>query len=593
MTILSSGSGTVVTAPGDITFLLPNSVRSTTGASTNTIEAGAGGTFDFYNDGIIISADDDAFSIGTGNGFDFDASIYNGPTGIIRAFDSAILIFASASGTDFYVENHGEISGGDEGFFISGAVAGDTATIVNTGHISGVTHAIETDRATTVINSGTISSNSEAIDFRNNDEYKLVNSGLVTGQFRAVGAAGPTGVVIIDNTGTIQGGFEAIRTNDGNDILRNSGLIEGDVGMLDGNDTVRNDGVVSGNLDLGFDNDTFIGFGGTVTGVIDGGSGNDTIMIDQNDAQVDGGLGIDLLLARGDVLDAVNFEEIRLLGGDDLEVRGSSLAETINGNRGDNLLLGEGASDTINGGAGNDEIQGGDGDDELAGSIGDDLVNGGADNDIITGGPGHDTLLGGAGTDDLNGGAGDDSLDGGSFNDTLGGFSGNDTLNGGSGNDVLAGHEGNDLLDGGENDDTLDGGSGDDVLRGGDGTDVLRGRDGADTISGGTGLDFMTGGQDADTFRFASAAEAGTGASRDQILDFDQGADVIDLAGIIDGSLAFVGTGPFTAANQVRLIETGSGSTIVQINLDANLATVEGEIRVADVIGLTADDFAL
>ena len=222
MTILSSGSGTVVTAPDDITFLLPNSVRSTTGASTNTIEAGAGGTFDFYNDGIIISADDDAFSIGT---LDFDASIYNGPTGIIRAFDSAILIFASSTGTDAYVENHGEISGGDEGFFISGVVAGDTATIVNTGHISGVTHAIETDRATTVIKSGAISSLGEAIDFRNNVEYRLVNSGLVTGQFRAVGAAGPTGVVIIDNTGTIQGGFEAIRTNDGNDILRNSGLI--------------------------------------------------------------------------------------------------------------------------------------------------------------------------------------------------------------------------------------------------------------------------------------------------------------------------------------------------------------------------------
>lgn len=591
MTILSSGSGTVVVPGGDITFLLTNSVRSTTGTATNTIEADGTGTFDFFNDGIIVSADDDAFSLQ----LDFDSAIYNGATGIIRAFDTGVLVFASTegAGTDFYMENHGEISGGDEGLFLSGVLAGDTATIVNSGHISGVTHAIETDRATTVINSGTISSQSEAIDFRHNEEYHLVNSGIVTGQFRAVGAGGPSSVVVIDNTGTIQGGFQAILTNDGDDILRNSGLVEGNVDMLDGNDTVRNDGVISGNLELGVDNDTYVGFGGTVTGEINGESGNDTIMVDQNDADIDGGAGIDLVLARGDVLDVTNVEEIRLLGGADLEVRGSNLSETINGNRGDNLLLGEGASDTINGGAGNDEIQGGDGNDELAGSIGDDLINGGADDDTITGGPGHDTLLGGSGTDDLNGGAGDDSLDGGAFDDTLGGFSGNDTLKGGSGNDVLAGHEGSDLLDGGENDDTLDGGAGDDVLRGGDGTDVLRGRDGADTISGGTGLDFMTGGQDADTFRFASAAEAGTGANRDQILDFDQGTDVIDLAGIIDGALGFVGTGPFTAANQIRLVETGAGSTIVQINLDANLATVEGEIRVADVTGLTADDFAL
>ncbi len=422
----------------------------------------------------------------------------------------------------------------------------------------------------------------------------IENSGKVTSTLD--NAIETSGLVTVRNTATglIQGDVDMAVAFNGINRLWNAGVILGEVQTGAGENHVTNTGTIEGDLLLEDQADFYNGLhGGIVTGLLDAGFGDDTLMVEQDDLRIDGGLGTDVVHARSDVLDVVEVEMIRLLGAGNFTVLASDSAETIQGNMGNNLLQGEGGNDTILGGAGDDDIQGGAGDDELAGSIGNDVVNGGADNDIITGGPGDDTLLGGAGMDDLNGGAGNDSLDGGSFNDTLGGYSGDDTLNGGSGNDILAGHEGNDLLDGGANNDILEGGSGNDVLRGGDGVDVLRGRDGEDTLSGGTGADVLTGGQDADTFRFASAAETGVGATRDQILDFDQGSDVIDLAEIIDGALGFVGTGPFTAAGQVRLIETGSGSTIVQINLDANLVTAEGEIRVADVTGLTADDFLL
>lgn len=55
---------------------------------------------------------------------------------------------------------------------------------------------------------------------------------------------------------------------------------------------------------------------------------------------------------------------------------------------------------------------------------------------------------------------------------------------------------------------------------------------------------------------------------------------------------SFIGTDPFTAINQIRVIETATGSSIVQFNTDADL-TAEAELRVGGVTGLTMDDFAL
>lgn len=82
-------------------------------------------------------------------------------------------------------------------------------------------------------------------------------------------------------------------------------------------------------------------------------------------------------------------------------------------------------------------------------------VNGDFGNDLIVGGSGKDTLLGGDGNDTINGGDGADQISGGK---------GNDQLHGGAGNDTITGDAGSDHLDGGAGQDRLNGGTGNDVF---------------------------------------------------------------------------------------------------------------------------------
>ncbi|SMX39538.1 calcium-binding protein [Maliponia aquimaris] len=243
------------------------------------------------------------------------------------------------------------------------------------------------------------------------------------------------------------------------------------------------------------------------------------------------------------------------------------------------------ASGQVQGYAGNDTLVGGD----LA-----DLIDGGADHDLLIGRAGNDTLTGDTGNDTIIGGAGDDRIDSGSNDDMLNGNAGSDTIFAGDGNDIVVGQDGNDYLDGGADNDTMDGGADDDTLEGGAGNDILRGRGGEDDLAGGLGMDLLTGGPGADNFVFRALAESVVGANRDQVLDFEQGADLIVVAGLSPGVFEFRGTLPFAPSGnpELRLFETATGSTIVQVDADGN-GSVDAEIRVADVTGLTAVDFVL
>ncbi len=242
-------------------------------------------------------------------------------------------------------------------------------------------------------------------------------------------------------------------------------------------------------------------------------------------------------------------------------------------------------SGTVDGGPGTDTLAGGEGSDDLAGGSEADTIIGRGGDDILNGDGGNDMLLAGDGNDRVNGGTN---------NDTINGNAGDDTLFGDAGHDVLVGQDGSDFLDGGVLNDTLDGGNGDDVLEGGSGNDILRGRAGEDNLAGGLGLDLLTGGQDADSFVFRSTAETVVGANRDQILDFEQGLDLIVVSGLSPGVFEFRGTSPFSPSGtpELRLFETPTGSTIVQLDANGD-GTQDAEIRVANVTGLTAGDFVL
>ncbi|MDO6614174.1 MULTISPECIES: Hint domain-containing protein [Pacificibacter] len=187
---------------------------------------------------------------------------------------------------------------------------------------------------------------------------------------------------------TISGGAGAdtIYGGEGNDTIEGG---EGDDTVYggDGDDTWLAGTTSSGNDKVyleGGDDTAEVGFldtSSSVTEVLDGGDGEDTVAFDA--AVVDGyDVGITLndtgaATNIGFITEVHNFEN----------VRGNSGENTITGNNVDNKLWGLGGDDTLSGGGGNDLIDGGDDDDTLTGGSGDDeFVWSGTDrgNDIIT-----------------------------------------------------------------------------------------------------------------------------------------------------------------------------------------------------------------
>jgi Ca2+-binding RTX toxin-like protein len=256
-------------------------------------------------------------------------------------------------------------------------------------------------------------------------------------------------------------------------------------------------------------------------------------------------------------------------------------ATTLNGQVGNDVLLGGSFHEVLRGGTGNDTVDGnpghddvvlGAGNDSFAWNAGDgaDEIRGDADADTVTvngsaGGPdaitvspsvevGHVLVTGGpdiASTENL----------------IVNGLGGGDTLSAGS----LAG-----LVQL-----TFDGGTGDDILNGGNGADILIGGTDADTIDGNQGVDSGLLGAGDDTF----------------VWDPGDGSDVIEGGPDQDG-LRFNGSAGaelFAAsANGTRLLFTRNIGNIVMDTNDVETLTVNalGGADTLTVNDLVATDVA-
>jgi serralysin len=426
--------------------------------------------------------------------------------------------------------------------------------------------------ATTVLNYGFIWADDNGVEVIS-DNARISNFGTLTSfTGDAFNLGGGEGMVEIYNYGRVMandgevididtvGDKDIVLFNAGTMVARGADIVlDGAIGNIE----ITNSGILDGN-ELGMSGSgtsRLINTGQILTTGIDMRSEGAALLINQGtliNRDGSGALIMTSLTAADTVLNGGGIlGRIELGDGDDIfENTGTGFVS--------GRVLGEAGLDTLVGGEGADQMEGGGGSDVLIGRGGDDVLTG----------LGSDVVYGGTANDTINGGGGDDTLDGGTQND------------------VLVGQDGSDLLYGDEGADTLDGGDGNDVLEGGADNDVLRGRAGEDELAGGLGLDFLTGGADADAFVFRTTAHAGIGATRDQILDFEQGLDLINVVSMSAGVFSFIGTDPFTAINQIRVIETATGSSIVQFNTDADL-TAEAELRVGGVTGLTMDDFAL
>ena len=138
------------------------------------------------------------------------------------------------------------------------------------------------------------------------------------------------------------------------------------------------------------------------------------------------------------------------------------------------------------------------------------------------------------------------------------------------------------------------------ILTGNNASNTLSGGAGADRITGGSGADTLSGGADADIFIYLATGDTGTtAATRDNITDFVHLTDILDMSAIdantgIAGNQAFtlINGSAFSAAGQLRFTVNAAGNTILQGNVNANLAA-DFEIQLTGNISLTTADFVL
>ncbi len=225
--------------------------------------------------------------------------------------------------------------------------------------------------------------------------------------------------------------------------------------------------------DIGDNTMTSIIFGDNGNNTLDGGAGDDTIFGQGGDDLIIGGRDS---LASRDINNTIDVEDLE------------DQTESDDGN------------DTLYGGRGNDTILGGQGNDILDGGAGDDTLSGQDGIDIFRGGSGVDTvdyskespfqLLVNLATNTASGGtaSGDtfysiENLIG--SDDRIDRFIGTDAANhfwGQGGGDYFNGGGGNDILDGGNDGDIIYGEAGNDTIIGGAGQDYLDGGSGIDTV---------------------------------------------------------------------------------------------------------------
>ena len=300
-----------------------------------------------------------------------------------------------------------------------------------------------------------------------------------------------------------------VRTN-----LDNSGSIVGNVMLYDGDDVIRNSGSIVGNVTLGAGSDLYDGRGGSISGTVAAGDGDDTVNAGSHGGNVDGGAGSDTLIA--DYSNQALGIQFTSISGAGVVMIGATASLTTSGferviltaGSGDDQIITGGGDDIIRLGVGGGVVDVGSGIDIVALDFSDRTaavvyshssteaiarVAGvsavtvrGAESIEILGGSAADILTGGAGSDVFEGGAGGDSLDGGAGFDIASYASSNAKVSIQLNGAVSGGDAEGDLL---RNIEGLIGSTLDDVLIGDAGANRLDGERGADRLVGMGGND--------------------------------------------------------------------------------------------------------
>jgi Ca2+-binding RTX toxin-like protein len=439
------------------------------------------------------------------------------------------------------------------------------------------------------------------------DDVLLGDGSIRMSSFNNQGGSGP--IIQFEEDPNLFGN-DILNGGAGNDRLVGGGgddLMEGE----DGDDTLiggSGQDVLRGR----FGNDNLQGGLGADT--LNGGEGNDVF---------DGGEGFDrvsmTILADNELLTGATVD-LAIVGQQDTghgldtlvnieHVSGTTFADILSGNGGDNWIWGQGGNDVLDGREGNDLLEVGAGQTTVAGGLGTDSLSF-YSNGAFAGGVVASLLLQGAaqtinglstvnmsGIENLSGSGFDDTLTGDRGSNVLGGDAGNDTLNGGDGDDVLLGDGyitgftadyqiaqrndlatllGNDILSGGAGNDRLIGGGGNDSLDGGRGVDVAGYATASaavvvnlglavaqDTVGAGIdtliGIESLEGSVFGDSLTGNGVVNVLAGLAGDDVLDGGKGNDVLDGGEGIDTASYATSASAVTVNLSTALSSGGAG----------------------------------
>lgn len=527
---------TVSTGAGDDTILYSGG-----GFGYDVIDGGTG------NDQLLSMSDNTRFELESianvetisANGF---ANVtINGHT-IANVFDfSAVTLVGIAAidgnnGNDTIIGSAGDdtIIGGRQNDVLDGNAGNDTFLIGLNHGTDSIDGGVGTDSILATANNTTI-----GLSFVNGIEAVGANG------FTNVSVAGTSGDDTFDFSATLMTGIVKIDGGWGDDTI---------VGTA-GND-IFDDSRGVNNIQAGDGND-IVYFDRNFHDTVDGGAGNNTLRASISNASVDwtqisniqtvDGNGLAGVQVRGTAeADVIDLSTVTLTG-----------VSAIDGDFGNDTIIGTTGDDTIADVRGTNHVEAGDGDDTILFDRG--------HRDFIDGGAGNNTL---AATISLA------SVDWTEVTNVQ-----NVTSSGRFGV-FITGTSGSDMID-------LTGVTltGIDRIEGGIGADTIIGSSGADKIVGGAGRDTATGGAGADVFSFATLSDSPVGGAHDTITDFELGIDLIDLAPLDAKStpagnqaFAFIGENGFNGVQgELRIDTSTNGITKIFGDVDGD-ASADFEI---------------
>jgi Ca2+-binding RTX toxin-like protein len=352
-----------------------------------------------------------------------------------------------------------------------------------------------------------------------------------------------------DDTFTADDFSKFIYGHDGNDTITESGQIREYYGGY-GRDTLYVNSPINADIHDGGPNRDTIDWSGDIYE-------SDGVVFDLPGGTASFG-GSTETMTRFENLVGTQFADTIIGTGGPNKLWGYVGADTIYGRSGDDSLYGGSHTDHLYGGDGRDHVYGGYGNDWLWGDDQDDTLRGGDGHDTVRGGLGNDTLYGEGEADKIYGNNGNDRVYGGDGTDRIWGGGNDDVLFGGAQPDQIHGDKGNDRIYGDDQFDTLWGDDGNDILNGGKGNDTLYGGDGRDRVWGAQQDDQLWGGANVDTFVFRP------GGGDDEIHDFQNGTDLLDLRGLgFGGGTAAVRAAAHDVGNDLLIDFGANGSVLI------------------------------